>query len=67
MKPTSAIKCLSQFCIENKINNVTPIKGSALGILDLAPFDFVFGNMALHHIEPFEDFSDIIFKQDFHE
>lgn len=55
-----AIQGLSQFCVENQINNVTPIKCSALGILELAPFDFVFGNMILHHLEPFEDFSDIL-------
>ncbi|HEX2549776.1 MAG TPA: class I SAM-dependent methyltransferase, partial [Gammaproteobacteria bacterium] len=55
-----AIQGLSQFCLENKINNITPIKCSAFDILDLAPFDFVFGKMILHHLEPFEDFSDIL-------
>lgn len=55
-----AINNLSQFCVENKINNITPINCSAFEILALAPFDFVFGNMILHHLEPFEDFSDIL-------
>ncbi|HAJ60781.1 MAG TPA: hypothetical protein DCP31_17185 [Cyanobacteria bacterium UBA8543] len=55
-----AVQGLAEFCMENKIDNVTPIKCSALDILDLAPFDFVFGNMILHHLEPFEDFSDIL-------
>lgn len=55
-----AVHSLSQFCVENKINNITPIKCSAFEILDLAPFDFVFGNMILHHLEPFEDFSKVL-------
>ena len=57
-----AIQGLSEFCLENKINNITPIKCSAFDILDLAPFDFVFGKMILHHLEPFEGFSDILRK-----
>ncbi len=55
-----AINGLSQFCVENKINNVTPIKCSAFEILALGPFDFVFGNMILHHLEPFGDFSEVL-------
>jgi SAM-dependent methyltransferase len=55
-----AIHGLSQFCAENKINNITPVKCSAFDILALGPFDFVFGKMILHHLEPFEDFSDIL-------
>lgn len=57
-----AIQSLSQFSAENEINNITPIKCSAFDILDLAPFDFVFGKMILHHLEPFEDFSEILRK-----
>lgn len=56
----AAVDSLSQFCTENKINNITPIKCSAFDILELAPFDLVFGKMILHHLEPFEDFSDIL-------
>jgi SAM-dependent methyltransferase len=55
-----AINSLSQFCQENQINNITPIKCSAFDILDFAPFDLVFGSLILHHLEPFEDFSKIL-------
>jgi SAM-dependent methyltransferase len=57
-----AINSLSQFCQENQIKNIIPIKCSAFDILELAPFDFVFGSMILHHLEPFEDFSNILRK-----
>ncbi len=57
-----AVNNLSQFCLENQINNITAIKCSAFDILDLAPFDFVFGKMILHHLEPFEDFSEVLRK-----
>jgi len=55
-----AINSLSQFCAVNQINNITPIKCSAFDILEFAPFDFIFGNMILHHLEPFEDFSTLL-------
>ncbi len=57
-----AVNNLSQFCAENQINNITPIKCSAFEISELASFDFIFGNMILHHLEPFEDFSGILRK-----
>ena len=57
-----AINGLRQFCTENKINNITPIKCSAFDIPVLGEFDFVFGNMILHHLEPFEVFSDVLRK-----
>lgn len=56
----TAINNLSQFCSQNKIDNITPIQCSAFEILDLAPFDFVFGSMILHHLEPFDEFSNIL-------
>ncbi len=58
----TAIKNLSHFCAENKITNITALKCSAFDILNLAPFDFVFGSMILHHLEPFGDFSDLLRK-----
>jgi SAM-dependent methyltransferase len=57
-----AINSLSQFCTANQINNITPVKCSAFDILALGPFDFIFGNMILHHLEPFEDFSALLRK-----
>lgn len=58
----AAIKGLSQFCQENQINNITPRQCSAFDILELGSFDFVFGNMILHHLEPFEEFAKILRK-----
>ncbi len=55
-----AIQSLSQLCIESKIENITPIKCSAFDIAELGTFDFVFGSMILHHLEPFEIFSETL-------
>ncbi|HEY9852749.1 MAG TPA: methyltransferase domain-containing protein [Leptolyngbyaceae cyanobacterium] len=55
-----AINNLGQFCRENGISNINPIKCSAFEIDRLGKFDFVFGNMILHHLEPFTLFSDVL-------
>ena len=55
-----AINGLSDFCAENQISNITPTKCSAMEIDNLGSFDFVFGNMILHHLEPFETFSEVL-------
>lgn len=55
-----AITNLSQFCARNSIDNITPIKCSALDIAKLGTFDFVFGKFILHHIEPFNMFAKIL-------
>jgi len=52
-----AIQNLSQFCQQHEIYNISPIHYSALNIAELGQFDFVFGNMILHHLEPFERFA----------
>jgi len=52
-----AINNLSQYCKENSINNIVPVKISAQEILKLNKADFIFGSMILHHIEPFSKFS----------
>lgn len=57
-----AIQNISEFCQANHINNITPIKCSAFEIAELEPFDFVFGNMILHHIEPFDVFAEVLRK-----
>ncbi len=55
-----AIDGLSQFCREHNITNIKAIKCSAFEIAKLGEFDFIFGNMILHHLEPFAVFSDIL-------
>lgn len=52
-----AIQNLAQFCQQHQIDNITPVRCSALEIAELGPFDFVFGNMILHHLEPFDAFA----------
>lgn len=57
-----AIQNLSKFCNEQEISNIIPVKCSAFDIEQIGQFDFVFGNMILHHLEPFDQFSDILRK-----
>jgi SAM-dependent methyltransferase len=52
-----AIQSLSKLCTESKIENILPVNCSAFNIVDLGQFDFVFGSMILHHLEPFSVFS----------
>ena len=52
-----AIKNLSNYCQDNGIENITPMKLSAQEINKLGKADFIFGSMILHHIEPFEEFA----------
>lgn len=51
-----AIDNLRRYCAEHHISNITAIQMPAQAIDELAPVDFVFGAMILHHIEPFDAF-----------
>ncbi|MBO3461304.1 methyltransferase domain-containing protein [Aetokthonos hydrillicola Thurmond2011] len=55
-----AVDNLTAFCRQNNIPNLTAIQASAFDIAKIDKFDFVFGNMILHHLEPFAEFSDIL-------
>ncbi len=55
-----SINNLSKFCLENSIDNITPVQCSAFDIDKFEPFDLVFGTMILHHLEPFGDFAKIL-------
>jgi len=57
-----ATERLTRLCEEMGIGNVSVLRSSALEILKAAQFDFVFGNMVLHHIEPFDDFAAALGK-----
>ena len=57
-----AIQSLTEFCTENSINNIKAVKCSAFDIDQLGPFDFVFGRMILHHLEPFGGFAEVLRK-----
>jgi 2-polyprenyl-3-methyl-5-hydroxy-6-metoxy-1,4-benzoquinol methylase len=55
-----AIENLKDFIRTNDIQNVTPITASAFDIATFGQFDFVFGSMILHHLEPFSEFSKLL-------
>lgn len=55
-----AINNLSKYCQDNGVVNVTPINISAQDISKLGKADFIFGSMILHHIEPFEEFANML-------
>lgn len=51
-----AINNLTEYCNNNNINSIKPIKLEALDISTLGKVDIVFGSMILHHIEQFYKF-----------
>jgi 2-polyprenyl-3-methyl-5-hydroxy-6-metoxy-1,4-benzoquinol methylase len=55
-----AINNLSEYCKNNSISNINPIRLPAQEISTLGKVDYVFGSMILHHIEPFEEFARIL-------
>lgn len=55
-----AINNLSNYCRDNGIQNITCIRSAAQEISRLEKADCVFGSMILHHIEPFEEFAQIL-------
>jgi SAM-dependent methyltransferase len=57
-----AIQNLNQFCQNNRINSIKPVVCSAFDIDQLGEFDFIFGSMILHHLEPFDQFAAILRK-----
>ena len=52
-----AIQNLSEYCQDNGIRNVYPMKMPAQEISKLGKADFIFGSIVLHHIEPFDEFA----------
>lgn len=51
-----AIDRFSQYLMASNTPRITPICGNAMKIADLGQFDFIFGCLILHHLEPFEQF-----------
>jgi len=51
------IETLAKRCRQLGIDNIRPVVCDAMAIDTLGPFDFAFGAMILHHLEPFESFS----------
>jgi 2-polyprenyl-3-methyl-5-hydroxy-6-metoxy-1,4-benzoquinol methylase len=55
-----AITALQQRCAQLGLTNVTAVVGDAMKIDELGTFDFVFGSMILHHLEPFQQFAEVL-------
>ena len=53
----TAVDNLRDYIEKNKIENVQTVCCNVLKLKDAEPFDYIFGSMILHHIEPFEEFA----------
>jgi SAM-dependent methyltransferase len=51
---------LKAFCESRGITTLTPLVAPAHDVAALGPFDFAFGTLVLHHLEPFEAFADVL-------
>ena len=56
----SAIAELSERCEQMGIANIRPVAGDAMTVDELGQFDYVFGSMILHHLEPFGEFVAVL-------
>jgi 2-polyprenyl-3-methyl-5-hydroxy-6-metoxy-1,4-benzoquinol methylase len=56
----AAIAELTEYCTRRGITNIRPIAGNAMTIDDLGQFDYVFGSLILHHLEPFRAFATVL-------
>jgi 2-polyprenyl-3-methyl-5-hydroxy-6-metoxy-1,4-benzoquinol methylase len=55
-----AVATLRDRCAADGITTVEPVAAEAFELASLGEFDFVFGSMILHHIEPFAEFVDVL-------
>ena len=51
-----AVEGFSRYLGNMNISNVKPIVGDAMKLSAIGQFDFVFGSLILHHLEPFDQF-----------
>ena len=56
----TAVENLRRYCEQNGIDEIRPIVADALKLDELGPVDFVYGSMILHHLEPFDQFVDVL-------
>ncbi len=59
-KSPVAIEALGRRCSQLGITTLTPTVGDAMTVDQLPSFDFVFGSMLLHHLEPFGAFAAVL-------
>jgi 2-polyprenyl-3-methyl-5-hydroxy-6-metoxy-1,4-benzoquinol methylase len=58
----NAIERLKVSCRQNNIRNINALHMSAFDIADLGQFDAAFGLFILHHIEPFDQFPEVLWR-----
>ena len=56
----AAIENLKQVAAYNEVSNIHAVVGDAMKIDQLGKFDYVFGSLVLHHLEPFSDFCNVL-------
>jgi 2-polyprenyl-3-methyl-5-hydroxy-6-metoxy-1,4-benzoquinol methylase len=56
----SAVAELTEYCSQQGITNITPVAGNAMTIDEHGQFDYVFGSLILHHLEPLHDFATVL-------
>lgn len=55
-----AVDNLNTLAREQGIRNVIAVRADAMQIGELGGFDYVFGSLILHHIEPFDEFASLL-------
>ncbi len=55
-----AVGKLHRFCESKQLDNIVVLRASAFDLPKLGKFDFVFGKWILHHLEPFDEFAQIL-------
>lgn len=56
----AAISELNQYCAQHGITNIKAIASDAMAIDELGQFNYVFGSLILHHLEPFHHFTKVL-------
>ncbi len=56
---SNAVNILKQYTRDHGLS-ITVHHTDAMNFADCGPFDFIFGSMILHHIEPFEKFAEVL-------
>lgn len=56
----AAVQNLTEFALKNDIKNLNAVAWDVMKIDELGTFDYVFGSLILHHVEPFAGFCSIL-------
>lgn len=58
----TAINNLNDYISDNNIANINAFTFDGINIDELGQFDYIYGSMILHHIEPFDEFVDSLYN-----